>query len=230
MSPQKITTVTDLHFSLFDLSDFRFFSLLSLFLSLSLSSSRLIFIFISSHLDLHLHLFSHVSLSLSLFLRSLFLLSSLSHSRHVSMTMTMITRPVGSLSARTAKTFPECHGVGLGPFVDWRIARSEQKQMVHVFLCCCCCFGRATSMSTKSSPSVQRKPSMTNNCWPSRAPKKIMTLRARTQLRRGVRKMPLKAAKRPFHPSYEVHVDIMSRFPCANSARTSSSGSDLTFT
>ena len=32
----------------------------------------------------------------------------------------------------------------------------------------------------------QRERSMTNNCWPSRAPQKITTLRAGTQLRRGV--------------------------------------------
>ena len=31
--------------------------------------------------------------------------------------------------------------VGLGPFVGWRIARSVQKQVVHVNHCCCLLFG-----------------------------------------------------------------------------------------
>ena len=44
---------------------------------------------------------------------------------------------------------------------------------------------------------------------------KIITLRAETQLQTGVRKMPLKAKKRPFNQSYEVHVEMLSRFPGA---------------
>ena len=61
--------------------------------------------------------------------------------------------------------------------------------------CCCCCFGRehegAVSMSTKSWLIVQGEPSTTNNCWPSRAPKKKET-HVRVD---GVRKMPRFTAK-----------------------------------
>ena len=76
---------------------------------LSSSSSLSLFISLPFHLSFHLHLFSHVSFSLILV--TIPLSSFLSHSCHVSlsMTMTMITHSVSSLSpsVRKAQTFPE---------------------------------------------------------------------------------------------------------------------------
>ena len=153
IDPQKITTVTDLRFSSF-LFLFLSLSLTSnLYLSshLRLSSLLLISLFISISL---LNFISHVSLCLSLSLSlhnslCLYLLSSLmSHTLSLSLFISLsfscqltlslrnendhdhlFSRLSFSLSLCTHSSdlpcVPEC--VGLGPFVDWRVARSVQK-------------------------------------------------------------------------------------------------------
>ena len=161
-----MTTATDLHVSLLLFLLFSFSSSPSLLLFLFFSFSHLFHISQVSHVShLSLFLLTSLSLSsqpclsflplslftpLSLFLTPLslslssqlclcfFLSFSLANALFLlsmTMTMTMITPSVGSLCTHSSDLpWPDCGG--RSPFVDWRLARSVQTQLVHVYHSC----------------------------------------------------------------------------------------------